>query len=88
MVVAAVVYWIIVSLTTNLECLPQLIIISFVWLTLPPALQPRPEPITPIDFNTIFDEQYGNNQDTIPDQHQHNSDDIIPVPGGAHNEMT
>ncbi len=50
--------------------------------------QPRPEPITPVDFNPIFDEQYGNNKDAIPDKHQHNPDDIIPVPGGALNEMT
>jgi hypothetical protein len=46
-------------------------------------MQPRPEPITPVDFNPIFDEQYGNNKDTIPDEHQHNPDDIIPVPGGS-----
>jgi hypothetical protein len=37
-VVAAFVYWIIVSLTTNFECPPQLRVISFMWLTLPPAL--------------------------------------------------
>jgi hypothetical protein len=50
--------------------------------------QPRPEPITPVDFNTILDKRYGNNKDAIPDQHQHNPDNIIPVPGVALNEMT
>jgi hypothetical protein len=50
--------------------------------------QPRPEPITPVDFNPIFDEQYGNIKDAIPGKHQHNPDDINPVPGGALNEMT
>jgi hypothetical protein len=50
--------------------------------------QPSPEPITPVDFNPIFDKQYGNKKDAIPDKHQHNPDDIIPVPGGALNEMT
>jgi hypothetical protein len=51
-------------------------------------MQPRPEPITPVDFNPIFGKQYGNNKDAIPDEHQHNPDDIIPVPEGALNEMT
>jgi hypothetical protein len=51
-------------------------------------MQPRPEPIMPVDFNTLFDKQYGNTKDAIPDQHQHNSDDIIPVSGGALNDMT
>ncbi len=50
--------------------------------------QPRPEPITPVDFNPIFDEQYGNNKDAFPDKHQHNPDDINPVPGEALNDMT
>jgi hypothetical protein len=51
-------------------------------------MQPRPEPIAPVDFNPIFGKQYGNNKDAIPDKHQHNPDDILPVPGGALNEMT
>jgi hypothetical protein len=51
-------------------------------------MQPRPEPITPINFDTIFDNQYGNNQDAILDQKQHDPDDIIPVPGGAINKIT
>jgi hypothetical protein len=30
--------------------------------------QQRPEPITPIDFDTIFNDQCGNNQHAILDQ--------------------
>jgi hypothetical protein len=42
----------------------------------------------PVDFDAIFDKRYGNNQDTIPDQHQHKPDDSIPVQGGALSETT
>ncbi len=49
--------------------------------------QPRPEPITPVDFDTSFDNWCRNNQNANIDQNQYIPNDVIPVPGGIINKM-